>query len=1152
MKRLLFTLSLLITLSWSSALSAQTDCLSLRPDHAAATSGETVCIDVKVENFKDVLGMQFSLRWDPAVLSYLEVTNLSLPDLSQASFGTPINSPAFQDRIRVFWIDNSITPRSLEDGASLFTVCFKVNGAAGSYSPILFDTSPTDIEFGVGTSAASHETVPATLFSGSVSVSNTIPDLPQISLDYCPVLTSCSEVPPQGIAPIVTGGTLPYAYSWTGPADFTSLEAAVAEPLAGSYTLNVTDAEGVSTFVTYDVVTVDDNAPSLTNISIIQPESCDENGKGSINFTVENGSGEYEYLWSDGATTQNRGNLSSGIYTVTVTDLFLGCSISHPFTILPDSGDPIYRYDKIIDVSCGTTNTGSIELSVGGEYDGTTVVWNTGATGSKISNLAPGLYSATVTTATGCSFEWQGEVEASGSIEFSGTVGYEDCGVESGYINLELPGDPADYNYFWETGAATKDISGLEAGVYEVTVTHLSNGCIGTEKFEVWDGELLTASNYECIVEGQTLFTKITAVVWDGGAPPYTFSWSNGETQVDDFLSSTIISQPGSITVTVTDSKGCSDVLAPITPECNGETGNTEFSTASGYNCIEDENGEQSQAEITYTVWDGGTPPYTFTWSNSTTEVDAQKSSIIAPADAVTFYEVTVTDQNGLTHVSGKIRPVCQIDGNPLVLDIGEGSVNQSGEPVCLPLRVEGFTAINGIQFTMSWDPTQLAADSLVNIGLPTFTSSNYSLSPLGGSENMGLMTVAWFDPNTQGVTLPDGTTLFEVCFTTIGDEETIEVVLSNEPTLIEAVNAASQVLPVTTQSGWVSILGENDKVVWPGDTDNNGLVDHFDLLNIGLAFGAEGYPRPDAGLNWEAQFGAPWSQATPNTQIDYRHIDTDGNGTITANDTLALALNYRLFNEFWDGEEGFTERDNLPESARTTGTPLYVDTYPVAEGTMPVFDVILGDDTNTNNTVYGTAFSIDYDPQAIVPGSIKMSFTDSWLGEVGKDLLTFYRVDSQNHKVHVAITRTDGKDITGSGAIAQLLITIEDVIFRSNNYEIPISIENARLITSREELVSVVEQSSVITVETTTNTIDALLDRQIKVYPIPAQDELFLMAPHLRIEAIELYDLEGRRLQRWNGHPNRLSLNDLAPGTYALRLITDQGVAVRRVVIMN
>jgi hypothetical protein len=106
-------------------------------------------------------------------------------------------------------------------------------------------------------------------------------------------------------------------------------------------------------------------------------------------------------------------------------------------------------------------------------------------------------------------------------------------------------------------------------------------------------------------------------------------------------------------------------------------------------------------------------------------------------------------------------------------------------------------------------------------------------------------------------------------------------------------------------------------------------------------------------------------------------------------------------------------------------------------------------------------------------------------------------------------------------------------------------------LINFNEEAVPVLERSSVITV-TTTNTIDPSLDQQIKVYPVPAQDMLFLKIPQLRVETIELYDLEGRQIQRWSGSRDQLPLIDLPQGTYALKLITDQGVAVRRIVIMN
>lgn len=1150
MKKLFFTLSLLITLSWNSALLAQADCLALKPGHAIADTDDIVCIDIKVENFQDVLGMQFSLRWDPNVLAFEEVTNFNLNQLTQSNFGVPPSLPEYPDRIRFFWFDPGVIPQTLADDSSIFTICFKVIGQTGSHSPIVFDTDPTDIEVSVG-SATDMQVSSAQLYSGSVTVGSSLPDLPGLSLDLCPVIYSCSEVPPQGISPIVSGGTPNYTYAWSGPNGFTSSELEVAEPEVGTYILEVTDANGLTNTVTYDVVGATGNTLTFENIQIVQPTSCDPEDKGSIDFTVENGSGEYEYQWHDGVLTKTRTDLSSGIYTVTVTDLFLGCSRSRSFTILPSGNSFIYRYETVLDVSCGTVNTGSIELVVDEEYNGTTIEWNTGATGSKITGLAPGQYSALVTTPDGCTFEWQGEVKMSDEIELSATVDYAACGVEEGLITLQVPGDPEDYTYLWDNGATTKDISGLSQGVYEVTVTHTSNGCSGTGEFNVWDGNMLTATNYDCIVEGQTLFAKVSAVVWDGGAPPYTFSWSNGVTDTDDLLSTVVISQPGSVTVTITDSKGCMEILNPIVPDCSGELGNPNFSTASNFECITDEFGEETAAEITYTVWEGGTPPYTFTWSNGDSSVGEQQSSVVVPADGQLFYYVTVTDQHGLSHVSNKLIPNCQLEGSPVTLDIGEGFVDQSGEAVCLPITVSNFENIIGMQFTMSWDPTQLVADSIINPALPNFTDKNYNLGPFANTDREGILIVAWSHSTFAGVNLPDGSSILEVCFTSIGDDDTAEVAFSQDPAIVE-ISTNDEILPVIPKTGTVIRTSPTDKQVWPGDTDNNGLVDHFDLLNIGLAYGTTGYPRPDAHLSWEAQFGAPWNQTTPNTNINYRHIDTDGNGTITANDTLALALNYRQYNELWDGEDGFIEREGLPESARTTGTPLYVDTYPVAEGTMPVFDIMLGDEANTENTVYGLAFSINYDPLAIVPGSINMSFADSWLGEDDESMLTFYRVDSQSHKVHVAMTRTDGLDITGSGAIAQLLITIEDVIFRSDNYDIPIAIENARLITAGEELVNVVERSSVITVETTNNTIDAALDRQIKVYPVPARDELYLTSPQLRIEAIELYDLEGRLLRSWNGQSDRLPVNDLAQGTYAMRLITDRGVAVRRVVIIK
>jgi hypothetical protein len=1146
MKRLYFTLCFFWALVSTTALFAQPGCIILRAEQESAAPGETICIDIKVEHFDQVTGMQFTMRWDADVLSFTEVTNFNLPDLNASNFGPKPHVPGL---LTAFWFDQSTLGQGLPDDEIIFSLCFEVIGSVGDYSPLTFDEVPTAVEFAISPSPANIQTAPASLYSGGLTVGNTTLDHPLIEATSCPILQTCSEVPPIGLQTNVSGGTPAYNYSWTGPNDFTANTPDINDLTPGSYLLEVTDAAGLTNSALFYAAS--SAGLELTDLLITPVEDCGQGSGGSISYNISGGSGSYEFQWNDGSVNQSRTGLTPGQYQLTVTDKLLGCSITESFSMELSSTIRISNV-QVIDVSCGTSNTGSISIELEGDTEGAAVSWSNGGEGLQIEGLAAGGYTVSVTDVTGCVTTHFAQVEVSEEIEFSGTVGYEDCLGSTGFITLEIAGDPASYNYAWSNGATTKDLSGLSFGSYRVTITNPQSGCQGYKQFFIKDEDLLTGTNIECtVIDEETIFAKVSTVAWAGGTPPYTFNWSNGDSSVDDLLSTTTVSLPATLNLTITDAKGCVSIQPPITPDCGtGGGSGSEFSVASRYQCLA--GSEPSMAQLTYSVWDGGVPPYTFSWSNGLVETSDKESTIEAPADGATSYTVTVTDQVGNTHISSPILPICGISGDPLTLTVGD-AVAAPGEQVCLPVSVKDFYNIAGLQFSLSWDPTQLTADSLTNFGLPNFSAANYAFNPqTAGGSGAGVLTMAWTNSSGQGHNLPDGTELFEICFTVIGNDPVADVVISNQPTLIEATTGTLQVIPLIINDGTVTISGTNEKTVWPGDTDENGIVDHFDLLNIGLAYGTEGFPRPTPSLNWEAQFAAPWPQITPNTEVNYRHIDTDGNGTVDANDTLALALNYRWFNEQWNGEDGYNKRENLPTAARTTGTPLYVDTYPVIEGSSTSFDIMLGDDNHTDNTVYGLAFSINYDPLAIVPGSIRLSFEDSWVGNSNEDLLTFYRDDPDHHLVHVALTRTDGEDMMGAGAIAKLLITIEDVIFRSNDIEIPISIENARLINSIEEAVPVEVRSSVITVNTTTNTLDKELDRQIRVYPVPTKGHLYLKTPNLIVKSIELFGTDGRRVQEWQGQPNELLLHDLPQGTYSLRLITDQGVAVRRIIILD
>ena len=75
---------------------------------------------------------------------------------------------------------------------------------------------------------------------------------------------------------------------------------------------------------------------------------------------------------------------------------------------------------------------------------------------------------------------------------------------------------------------------------------------------------------------------------------------------------------------------------------------------------------------------------------------------------------------------------------------------------------------------------------------------------------------------------------------------------------------------------------------VYPGDANNDSIVDVRDILPIGLYYGTTGPPRLGGSNTWQKQFiNQPW---TP-TQAGY--ADCDGNGIVDSNDVIAIIQNW-------------------------------------------------------------------------------------------------------------------------------------------------------------------------------------------------------------------------------------------------------------------
>lgn len=117
--------------------------LTLVADHQAARSGQEVCVNISVADFQNLLSMQYSLVWDPEVLSFEKVQGFNLPYLGENNFGLNRKDKGI---LTFVWIDNALQGVNLSDGTVIYQLCFRVTGKAGAGTEIKFSPEPTPFE----------------------------------------------------------------------------------------------------------------------------------------------------------------------------------------------------------------------------------------------------------------------------------------------------------------------------------------------------------------------------------------------------------------------------------------------------------------------------------------------------------------------------------------------------------------------------------------------------------------------------------------------------------------------------------------------------------------------------------------------------------------------------------------------------------------------------------------------------------------------------------------------------------------------------------------------------------------------------------------------------------------------------------------------
>ncbi len=216
------------------------------------------------------------------------------------------------------------------------------------------------------------------------------------------------------------------------------------------------------------------------------------------------------------------------------------------------------------------------------------------------------------------------------------------CGSNIGSITTTVTGGTAPYQYSWNGGYTTPNLTNLTAGTYTLFVVD-AMGCMQqiTVVIQSLGSFSLGESHWDATCGNSDGIIDLTP---QGGVNPFTYIWSNGATTEDQSTLSA-----GIYDVTVTDSFTCAIAISVIIGNTNGPQITSTVQAASCGNA-------NGNIDMTAT---GGVPPYTYIWSNGATTEDINLLSY-------GFYNVTVTDQNlciGIASISVSDSNVLSVSG---------------------------------------------------------------------------------------------------------------------------------------------------------------------------------------------------------------------------------------------------------------------------------------------------------------------------------------------------------------------------------------------------------------------------------------------------------------------------------------------------------
>jgi len=322
---------------------------------------------------------------------------------------------------------------------------------------------------------------------------------------------------------------------------------------------------------------------------------------------------------------------------------------------------------------------------------------------------------------------------------------------------------------------------------------------------------------------------------------------------------------------------------------------------------------------------------------------------------------------------------------------------------------------------------------------------------------------------------------------------------------------------------------------VWPGDLDNNGMVNNLDMLSFGVRMGAEGPARDYPFAGWTGQDAEEWPimDVLPSNP---RHTDADGNGLIDFQDVQVVLYNqYKVRPGFveWGGSNDIGPELSVQRMFGPWASP---DTVLSPGGRL---QVQVRFENQASQPIYGIGFSMTYDTNVLAyfgdPSKLTMNHNVGFF-QASAFHGNFHRPDGWDFYA----TRVNGLPVSlDIWNMLQLRFVVRNDVVLPPEPITALRLHNYVHLLADGSSVPIGAQGLNVQYGPITSTENPTLQAGWNIWPNPGRDEVFI-ATAGALSSVRLMDALGRILaeQRPLGqYQSSIHTGGLPPGMYLVEL---------------